>query len=191
MKDPNVHYVHSTAQNEDAKVDGNNLTKKLDFSADTEFWGWASPPEAVSPSPGGSSHLRYSHFCRILFSGPEWKWKYLWEEKAELLVSGNVISSWADGSSRTQERLCDTRPQSHAIKVLFKRKLEGNCGQHHPMKEWDTHLLFDAFAEKLMLTGKPVLMLPSMAFPGNKLSEKENKDFREGLKKNYYLRIIS
>ena len=53
VKDPNVHYVHSTAQNEDAKVDGNNLTKKLDFSADTEFWGWASPPEAVSPSPWG------------------------------------------------------------------------------------------------------------------------------------------
>ena len=38
------------------------------------------------------------------------------------------------------------------------------------MKEWDIHLFFDAFAEKLMLTGKPVLMLPSMAFPGNKLS---------------------
>ena len=54
VKDPNVHYVHSTAQNEDAKVDGNNLTKKLDFSADTEFWGWASPPEAVSPSLGGA-----------------------------------------------------------------------------------------------------------------------------------------
>ena len=53
VKDPNVHYVHSTAQSEDAKVDGNNLTKKLDFSADTEFWGWASPPEAVSPSPWG------------------------------------------------------------------------------------------------------------------------------------------
>ena len=50
------------------------------------------------------------------------------------------------------------------------------------MKEWDIHLLFDAFAEKLMLTGKPVLMLPSMAFPENKLSE-EKKDFREGLKK--------
>ena len=148
-----------------------NLTSRLTLS----FGDGRRPLRQCHRPPGGSSHLRYSHFCRILFSGPEWKWKYLWEEKAELLVSGNVISSWADGSSRTQERLCDTRPQSHAIKVLFKRKLEGNCGQHHPMKEWDIHLFFDAFAEKLMLTGKPVLMLPSMAFPGNKLSWQEEK----------------